>query len=351
MKTYNQMKINGKVYSHLTIQNLTEDFPSALSLEVLEFLQIWFNKDKVITQKSSGSTGSPKIIKLQKEAMVASAKMTGNYFGFRAGMNALLCLSPGYIAGKMMIVRALVWNMNLILGKTDSNPVKNLAESIDFSAMVPLQLAKIIQQNPEKLDLFKTIIVGGSAIPLALENQLINFETDFYHTYGMTETMSHIALRKISGDQNNFFKPLPGVNIQQDKRSCLVIQAEALGIKKLITNDLVHIQPDQSFRILGRWDEVIISAGLKIHPQIVEQKLSQHIHNMFVMIGKADETAGEKAVLVIEDQPATAQIFRYWQLLEKLLEPAEIPRQLYFIESIPLLASGKADRKSLQKIL
>ncbi|MBG0781590.1 MAG: AMP-binding protein [Bacteroidales bacterium] len=351
MKTYDQIKINGKIYSPLSIQNLTQDFPSALSLEVLEFLQIWFNKEKTITQQSSGSTGLPKIIKLHKEAMIASAKITGNYFGFRAGMKALLCLSPGFISGKMMIVRALVWEMNLILGKTNNNPVKDLTETIDFSAMVPLQLVKIVQQNPEKLARFKTIIIGGSAIPLTLEKQLIAFETDFYHTYGMTETMSHIALRKIDGDQKNYFRPLPGVNLQQDKRSCLVIQAEALGIKKLITNDIVHIQSDNSFRILGRWDEVIISAGLKIHPQIVEQKLSRHIHKLIVMIGKADETAGEIAVLVIEDQPASSQIFQYWQLLEQLLEPAEIPRQLYFIQSMPLLASGKPDRKSLQKII
>jgi len=351
MKTYDQIKINGKVYSQRSIQNLTEDFPSALSQEVLEFLQIWFNKEKTITQQTSGSTGSPKIIKLQKKALVASAKITGNFFEFHKKMNSLLCLSPNFIAGKMMIVRALVWGMNLILGKTDSNPVKDLVEKIDFSAMIPMQLANIVQQNPEKLGLFKTIIIGGSAIPLTLQTQLLPFNTDFYHTYGMTETMSHIALRKLNGDTKTYFKPLPGIQLQQDKRSCLVIKAEALGIKRLITNDLVHLQADQSFRVLGRWDEVIISAGLKIHPQLVEQKLSQHLHKPFVVIGKAHETAGEIAVLVVEDQAVTSQIFAYWQLLEQLLEPAEIPRQLFFIASMPILASGKADRKSLQKII
>ncbi|HOI32898.1 MAG TPA: AMP-binding protein, partial [Bacteroidales bacterium] len=313
MKTYNQIKINGKVYSPLTIQNLTKDFPSELSMEVLDFMQLWYNEEKTITQQSSGSTGPPKLVKLKKEALIVSAEMTGNYFGLRAGMNALLCLSPKYIAGKMMILRALVWGMNLIPGKTDSNPVKDLNDPIDFAAMVPLQVAKILEQNPEKFNNFKTIIIGGSAIPVALEKQLCNFKTDFYHTYGMSETMSHIALRKISDTPlESIFKPLPGIQLTRDKRGCLVIEAEGLGIKKLITNDLVELLPDQNFRILGRWDEVIISAGLKIHPQLVEQKLSQYLNKAFVLIGKVHKTAGEIAVLVIEDQPATAHIFKYW---------------------------------------
>ena len=352
MQKNSHITINGKIYSHSSIQNLTVDFPTQLSKEVVGFLQIWFDKEDSLVQQSSGSTGTPKKLRLNKQAMESSALMTGNFFGFREGMKAFLCLSPTYIAGKMMILRALIWKLNLILGETNSNPVKDLNETIDFAAMVPIQLAKIMEQNPEKLNNFKTIIIGGSAIPVLLEQKLIGFKTDFYHTYGMTETMSHIALRKITGSQSeNYFKPLTGIHLTQDRRGCLVIQADDLGIKKLATNDLVELLPDQNFRILGRWDEVIISAGLKIHPHLIEQKLSQHLSKPFVLIGKAHETAGEIAILIIEDQPVTALIFKYWQLLEDVLEPAEMPRELFFVKSIPQLSSGKPDRKSIQKII
>jgi len=352
MQKNSHITINGKIYSHLSIHSLTIDFPTQLSREVVGFLQTWFDKEDTLVQQSSGSTGTPKKLRLNKQAMESSALMTGNFFGFQEGMKAFLCLSPSYIAGKMMILRALIWKLNLILGETDSNPVKNLNETIDFAAMVPLQLAKIMEQNPEKLNNFNTIIIGGSAIPVSLEQKLTSFKTNFYHTYGMTKTMSHIALRKITESHSeNYFKPLTGIHLTQDKRGCLIIQADDWRIKKLVTNDLVELLPDQNFRILGRWDEVIISGGLKIHPQLIEQKLSQHLSKPFVLIGKAHETAGEIAILIIEDQPVTAHIFKYWQLLENILEPAEMPRELYFIKSIPQLSSGKPDRKSIQKII
>ncbi len=347
-----QITINGKTYTPESIHLLHSDFPFELSREVFAFLEIWYNNKKTIEQQSSGSTGAPKKIRINKQAMIESAKMTGDYFGFQSGLNVLLCLSPRYIAGKMMIVRAMVWDMNLILGDTSSNPVKGLNQRISFAAMVPLQVAKILEEQAEKFNLFETIIIGGSAIPASLENKLHQFKTGFYHTYGMSETMSHIALRKIEEHpSSNLFNPLPGVVLSQDKRGCIVISSERLGIKKLVTNDLVTLYGDQRFSILGRWDEVIISAGIKIHPQLLEQKISQHLHKPLVLIGKTDEIAGEIAVLVIEDQPTTNQIFKYWQMLEKILEPTEIPRALFFVNAIPQLPSGKADRKSLQKLV
>ncbi len=345
-------RINGKSFSFDELSVLKGKKSDLLWQEMLDFLKDWFDKEETIIQQSSGSTGTPKQISLSKAAMAASAKMTGDFFGFDSSKNLYLCLSPGYIAGKMMIVRALVFDMNLVVGNAAANPLVSLDQQIDFSAMVPLQLSKIVSETPEKLKYFKTIIIGGSAIAGHLEQQLQHFSTAFYHTYGMTETMSHIALRKVNGaDKSDWFTPLGGVKISVDQRNCLQVDVESLGIKKLITNDIVSISKSGQFKILGRVDDVIISAGAKIHPLLVEQKLQKHISSKLLLLGKKDETAGEIAILVIEGHFTIREIYDFWQKLSTLLPAQEMPRHLYFIEKIPFLESGKADRKLLKEIV
>lgn len=342
-------RIDGRRFSLQELGSLKTAKSSLLWQETFAFLQDWFDSADTIIQQSSGSTGVPKQISLSKAAMVVSARMTGKYFDFGSSKNLFLCLSPNFIAGKMMIVRALIWELNLVIGDTAANPVATLDQQIDFSAMVPLQLSKIIAETPEKLDLFKTIIIGGSAVAGSLEQQLQQFETAFFHTYGMTETMSHIALRKINGaDKSDWFTPLPDVEISVDDRNCLQINIEKLGIKGLITNDIVSINESGKFKILGRIDDVIISAGAKIHPLLIEQKLQKHISNQLLLLGKKDEIAGEIAVLVIEGRFTIKEIYDFWKKLTTLLPVHEMPRRLHFIDQIPLLPSGKADRKLLK---
>lgn len=342
-------RINGKGFSLHEIGVLKASKFGSLWQETLAFLDDWFAPDDTIMQQSSGSTGAPKRIALTKASLEASAKMTGEFFGFDSSKTLFLCLSPTFIAGKMMIIRALVWKMNLIVGDTSANPVTEVDQQIDFSAMVPLQLSKIVEETPEKLKFFKTIILGGSAVSKHLEQNLQQFDTHFYHTYGMTETMSHIALRKINGaDKSDWFAHLNGVELSADERNCLQITAERLGINKLTTNDIVVINEDEEFKVLGRIDDVIISAGVKIHPLLIEQKLQKHIFSPLLLLGKKDEIAGEIVVLVIEGEFSIKAIYQLWQTLSAVLPANEIPRRLYFVDQIPLLPSGKPDRRGLK---
>jgi O-succinylbenzoic acid--CoA ligase len=343
-------RVDGNSFSLDQLNELKAQRTDLLWQETFTFLQDWFDSGDTIIQQSSGSTGPPKQISISKKAMAASAKMAGDFFGFDNTKKLFLCLSPNFIAGKMMIVRALFSETDLIIGNTAANPLAALNQQIDFSAMVPLQLSKIIAETPEKLKLLKTIIIGGSAIDSHLEQQLQQFETAFFHTYGMTETMSHIALRKINGaDKSDWFTPLSGVNISVDDRNCLQIDVEKLGIKRLITNDIVSINENGKFKILGRIDDVIISAGAKIHPLLIEQKLQKHISNQLLLLGKKDKIAGEIAVLVIEGRFTIKEIYDFWQKLVSLLPAHEIPRRLHFIDQILLLPCGKADKKGLKE--
>jgi O-succinylbenzoic acid--CoA ligase len=165
----------------------------------------------------------------------------------------------------------------------------------------------------------------------------------------MTETMSHIALRKINGaDKSDWFAHLNGVELSADERNCLQITAERLGINKLTTNDIVVINEDEEFKVLGRIDDVIISAGVKIHPLLIEQKLQKHIFSPLLLLGKKDEIAGEIVVLVIEGEFSIKAIYQLWQTLSAVLPANEIPRRLYFVDQIPLLPSGKPDRRGLK---
>ncbi|MDA3942122.1 MAG: AMP-binding protein [Bacteroidetes bacterium] len=349
-KTY--IKINGVGYSTSAILNLSIQNADDLWAETVSFLVEWLNPEATIRQQSSGSTAAPKQMKLPKAAMIESAKMTGSFFGFHDRMNVLLCLSPKYIAGKMMIIRALVWKMNLIIAKTTSNPVAQIDQPIDFCAMVPLQLSKILDETPLKLKLLNTVIIGGSALSPQLEQQLQEVKTSFYHTYGMTETMSHIALRKMNGEHKSaWFSPLKNIELSADARGCLIIDAKSLGINKLLTNDLVSIARDQKFKLLGRIDDVIISAGKKIHPLLVEQKLGRHFKNQMLIVGIPHEKAGETTLLAIEGNTTIPTLYELWKTLSALLTAEEMPRRIHFIDQIPMLESGKPNRKLLRKML
>ena len=165
-------RVDGNSFSLDQLNELKAQRTDLLWQETFTFLQDWFDSGDTIIQQSSGSTGPPKQISISKKAMAASAKMAGDFFGFDNTKKLFLCLSPNFIAGKMMIVRALFSETDLIIGNTAANPLAALNQQIDFSAMVPLQLSKIIAETPEKLKLLKTIIIGGSAIDSHLEQQL-----------------------------------------------------------------------------------------------------------------------------------------------------------------------------------
>lgn len=314
--------------------------------KLLFFLEQWLDDAAQIKLKTSGSTGPPKLIRIDKQRMLQSARMTGEFFSLKAGMKALFCLSPEFIAGKMMVVRAMELGLDLVTTSLEANPLKLLNQTVDFAAMVPLQVAQVIKQQPEKFNLVRTLIIGGGALPAAIEEELQNIPTVCWHTYAMTETLSHVALRAINGPQKSeWFTPMQGVEVSIDPRGCLVVSAPAVAEGQVVTNDLVEMK-EQQFRVLGRIDDVIISAGHKLHPAQIEQKLSKLIHTPFFLAGEDHPDAGQILVLYLEGTFSEQETNALSIQIESLLQPKEFPRKMVAIPEFKYLESGKIDRKT-----
>lgn len=276
--------------------------------EYHEFLDQWNNNVSFVAQQTSGSTGKPKIINIEKVKMKSSAKMTGDFLELTKMLNALLCISPKYIGGKMMIVRALEYNLNLIIAPTSSNPVLELNEKIDFAAMVPLQLQTILNETPEKLDLIHTIIVGGAPVTNELQQSLSRVKTKIYSTFGMTETVSHIALKSLR-PSSTLFKAIGSTTFSTSEDNRLIIHAPELKIKALETNDIVKLTDNNSFEWVGRADFVINSGGIKINPEILEEIFTPFIQTEFIIAGIPDNKLGEKVILISEETVDLNQLY------------------------------------------
>jgi len=317
--------------------------------EVFSFMLDWLSPSPTIKVHTSGSTGNPKEIFLEKRYMEASAQATIDFFELKPGDSALLGLPVKYIAGKMMIVRALVGGLNLFFTKPTSIPeIKNF-NKIEFCAMVPSQVAGVLEMEngSELLERIQNLIIGGSFIPESLESKIRNLKTNIWQTYGMTETITHIALRKINGKEaDDWYTPLRGVETQVDMRGCLVINAANIGVNQLETNDLAVVTENGKFKILGRIDNAIMSGGIKLFPEEIEKKLSGWIENDFYLSNLPDERLGQKLVLYIEDSGALKnQIFHLWEKIEARLSGFEIPKEIIFSQHFKRTESGKIIRK------
>ena len=338
--------INKKVYQAENLNTLLENEPAEASWPklVYDFLQNWFDDSDVIITHTSGSTGQPKEIKLSKQAIRNSAAMTNSFFGLGAGKTALLCLPASYIAGKMMLVRAIVGGFNLICVEPEANPFQKISGKIDFAAITPYQL----NHSLDSLRTFpvENIIVGGSPVNAALEKACENIPAALYETYGMTETASHIALRRFNGKKSDYFHILDGVSIRQDERNCLVINAPHLTEEELITNDIVEIRNERNFRWLGRADSVINSGGVKIFPEQVERKLQTLIDIPFFISAIDDKILGQKVVLVAECN--ATELHKIELLLQKPLTDIskyEMPKAFYHLEKFVYSSANKILRK------
>ncbi|WP_445719341.1 AMP-binding protein [Flavobacterium sp.] len=340
---HNRFKINGV---HLDKEALFqfayssikegEDFENELG----EFLLDWLDDKETIELTTSGTTGTPKIITINKQAMVHSAVATGNFFNLQPQNKALLCLSPRYIAGKMMIVRALIIGLELDYIIPSSNLDDLQKDKIyDFVAIVPLQA----ENSLNKLDQFKKIIIGGAKVSDALALKLNNVNAEIYETYGMTETITHIAAKKIGEE---YFNILSHVAIDSDERNCLVISAPTISESKIITNDIVEIDNDKKFKWLGRFDNVINSGGIKLFPEQIEAKLTSKISNRFFITGLPDFLLGTKLVLVVEGKQQKFDDFIF-----KELDKFEKPKEIVFISEFVETNTKKLNRiRTLKKI-
>ncbi|MCK5782471.1 MAG: AMP-binding protein [Flavobacteriales bacterium] len=311
------------------------------SNDILLFLQEWWDDNSFITAETSGSTGIPKKIVLDKEKVINSAKATGTYFKLKKGDNALLCMSPKYIAGKLMIVRSMVWEMKLICIEPSSSPLKSIPENmhIDFAAMVPLQVKNSIYELQSKR--ISNLIIGGGAIDYSLLSKIKKSSTNIFSSYGMTESITHIALKKLNGENpDTYYKALKDVYFSIDKRNCLIIDAKNVSDDDIVTNDIIELINNRAFRWLGRIDNVINCGGVKIHPEKIESILSEHIPSPFFISSIKDETFGEKPVLFIEGK----QIHINLDELKKLLPKYHSPKEIFFIDNFVRTDSGKIKR-------
>lgn len=322
----------------------------------LRFVWQWLSGQTTFSLTTSGSTGAPRPIHLTRAQMQASARATGAALGLQPGDHALVCLNPAFVAGVMMLVRGLELGLRLTVIAPTSRPLGGglSAESrFDFTAFVPLQLHSTLRhaEDTARLNQMKGVLIGGAALSPTLAQEAQHVVAPLYHTYGMTETVSHIALRRINGPQaETLFTPLPGVTCQLDERGCLMVRGPMTADAWVTTNDRVDITADGRLRWLGRIDHVINSGGVKVQAEEVEEALQRLLpEQRLCVLGLPDERLGQCVTAVIEGAPfdtATLQA----QLAGQLAAYAA-PRRFEFRPHLPLTPSGKIDRPALLALL
>ena len=352
-----------------------------------DFLSEWNNDSDRVLVHTSGSTGKPKPMMVEKKRMLNSARITCDFLGLKPGDSALLCMSLDYIAGKMVVVRSIERHLHLISVSPSGHPLKNIDlkdvngkdvnGEITFAAMVPMQVYNtlLVPEERERLTHIRHLIIGGGAIDASLEKELqaLPGNIAIWSTYGMTETLSHIALRRINGaEASEWYQPFDSVKISQTDEGCLVIDAPLVCAETLVTNDIVEIEPyiynkvekhDKEekhdkveklrFRIKGRKDNVICSGGIKIQIEEVEALLKPHLEKPFMIAKKKDEKFGEIAVLLTEDE----DIKKVEATIRRLLSDEKssdhknhkywIPREFRYVDHLPLTETGKPKRSIL----
>ncbi|MNF30274.1 2-succinylbenzoate--CoA ligase [compost metagenome] len=332
---HNKFKLNGY---HLTKEDLIRVaysfikegayFEKPLGVFILD----WFDDRSYLEINTSGSTGTPKIIRVDKQAMVNSALATGDFFGLEPGKKILHCLPTDYVAGKMMFVRAFILGLEMEFIAPSSHPLEGIKDTFDFCGMVPLQAKNSLKD----LHKIKKLIIGGVKVHKSLEKELVKLPIEIYETYGMTETITHIAAKKIGEEA---FTVLPNVTVSVDDRQCLVIDAKNISEEKIVTNDIVNLISDKQFIWVGRYDNVINSGGIKLIPEQIEEKLSTLIPRRYFVHGVSDATLGEKLVLYIEGEPLTIE-----ESVFDVLDKYERPKEIVFIPKFKQTATGKIIR-------
>jgi len=327
-------------------------------LATFSFIHDWLHGTETFGQLTSGSTGDAKEIRLTRDQMITSAEMTQRALHLQAGWHCLLCVNPSFIAGKMMIVRSFVTGMKLFAAEPVANPFLKIASGlpIQFAALVPYQLHTIVRSDSANiLNTISSIIVGGASVDSETSEKLQEYTCRIYGTYGMTETISHVALMALNGPHlTDFYKILPGITISQDERSCLIIHGDHLPGGKVITNDLVDINGKNTFRWLGRWDNVINTGGIKVIPEKLEGEIEKIIHkigitNKFMVSSLPDLKLGNKIILLLEQEVSDALLERLKEQMRRNISKHEVPKEV--LSGIPfiLTTNGKINRTETQR--
>ena len=345
--------LNNQKYTKSELLKLSsQTYKTAWQQSFWNFIKTWLNEKNYVEVKTSGSTGTPKIIRLEKKRMIASAKATGDFFNLKPNDKALLCLPCDYIAGKMMVVRAIVLGLNLYSVEPTGNPLKSVEnEGFQFGAMIPLQVLNSLKNHRNRFENIEKMIIGGGVVDNSLSNKLQSIKNQCFATYGMTETITHIAVKTLNGKQkSNTYLALKNVSFSQDNRDCLVIDAPYLSENQIITNDIIKLYSKSSFEWLGRFDNVINTGGIKVNPEQIEQKIEPFIDTDFFIASENDEKLGSKVILVIENEgKINTDLLK--QQFQTILSKFEMPKKIYVLPQFERTETGKIQRKRNLEVL
>lgn len=356
--------IEGKAFAYNEIRSgvYTQQTTSDYTRQTLDFCQAWLNQQTHFSIHTSGSTGTPKLIQLSRAQLQKSAKMTGKAIKLKPNHRALVCLNTQYIAGIMMLVRGFELGLQMDVIPPSENPLKSLSniQTFDFVALVPMQVQAILgcSGGTAWLNALHALIIGGAPVNYVLAKQLKTLTSNVYITYGMTETVSHIALRHINAHHRaDEYQVLPEVSIRQDARGCIEINSPTTLNEWITTNDLIELIDASHFRWLGRADRVINSGGVKVQVETVEQALDkvmseQGIHSRFFVAGLPDARLGQQVIVVIEGTTLATHVQDdILQQLAQLLKKYEVPKKMYFVPIFAQTPTAKIDQLHILKHL
>lgn len=344
--------INGVAYSHDQIVNGDVSITSDFEKSTFDFCRAWFSGQELFKLSTSGSTGIPKEITFTRDQLIASATMTQSALSLKPETSALVCLDTKYVGGQMMLVRSFVVGMNLIAVDPVANPLTKIPsnQKIDFAAFVPYQLQAILDATPDHLENIRVAIIGGAPVSESTKRKIMSSKCELYATYGMTETISHIALMKLNGpNKETSFKTLKGVSIQLDDRGCLVINTNFLN-QPVVTNDMVELISDHQFNWLARWDNIINTGGVKVSPEKIESRLESifeelNLSNRFFIAAFPDNQLGERVNLIVEGESLSLPVIeKLWEAMRSKLSKYEVPKEIRFAPGFEETNTGKINR-------
>lgn len=313
-------------------------------MEIDAFIEEYRSLCPWVEARTSGSTGAPKPIRLSKADMRLSARASNRFFGIGPSSHLASPLSPDYIAGKMMCVRAL--EAGCLFSQLEVSGTVVIPAGlppIDLISVVPAQIQSLVSMEDLSRKVRK-VLVGGAPAPQPVLDALCAAGSEVWVSYGMTETCSHVALAR-GDDPERLFRAMPGVTFAADESSRLIIKASEFSFGTLVTNDVVELVDDTSFRWLGRADNIINSGGLKLVPEKLEAEIAPLLPKgtVFYITSRPSNKWGSETVLVVEGSEALAN-----GILAVLdasgLDRRHIPRHAAAFDELPRTTSGKIIR-------
>ncbi len=354
------LNLNGKKYSLSELKSgFTNQKASSYEHSCLQFCHRWLKGEYNFILQTSGTTGTPKKISATRDQLRASAKLTADYLGLQKEYNALICLDTNYVAGIMMLVRSLESGMNMYVTDPAANPFDKISSDtkIDFAALVPYQIQAILKSKKKNRFNDGIFLIGGAPLSKKTIDELQSCSGIFYATYGMTETLSHIALQRLNGENpENYFKILSGISIQVDDRGCLIINAPHINSTSIVTNDLVEMIDHDKFIWLGRADNIINSGGVKIIPEKIEAVVELifnelKLENRFFIAGLPHSELGQSVSLIIEGNLPEIQEKNIIELMKEKLSRYEVPKSIWYASTFLQTETGKINKvKTLETI-